>query len=88
MDSKELRYDAATERVRLNRTGLAFEGIAPEVWRHRVGSYAVLERWLRSRVDSPLSVQMIREFRWIAEAVRLSLAVERRIQTDPIEEGA
>jgi predicted helicase len=79
MDSKELRYDAATERVRLNRTGLAFEGIAPEVWAHRVGSYPVLERWLRARIDCPLSVQAIRGFRWIAEAMRLSLAVEGRI---------
>jgi predicted helicase len=88
IEASALRYDETTGRVRLNRNGLAFEGIAPEVWRHRVGSYTVLERWLQSRAECPLNVQMIRDFRWIAEAVRLSLAAERRIQTDPIDEGA
>jgi predicted helicase len=79
IEARSLRYEETTGRVRMNRDGLSFEGIAPEVWRHRVGSYAVLERWLRARAECPVSVQMIREFRWIAEAVRLSLAVEGRI---------
>jgi len=66
--------------VRLTRSGIGFEGVAPEVWRYQVGSYPILERWLRSRAGQLLTVQSIREFRWIAEAVRLSLNVQQRIQ--------
>ena len=75
IEAKTLRYDETRGEVSWNRNGLCFEGIAPEVWRHRVGSYPVLELG-SGPGESPLSVQTIREFRWIAEAVRLSLAVE------------
>jgi hypothetical protein len=75
-----LIYDEAAGRVRLNRQGLAFAGIAPDVWRYRIGSYQVLSRWLKARAGHSLSPSAIREFRWIAGAVRRSLAVQQRIQ--------
>jgi len=81
VDPRAMQYDENAGRLRLNRQGLAFEGIAPEVWHHQVGSYRVLDRWLRARAGQPLSVQAIREFRWIANAVRLSLAVRDGIKT-------
>lgn len=80
IDAKALLYHESTGTVRLTRSGLGFAGVAPEVWRHQVGSYPVLERWLRARAGHLLTVQAIRELRWIAEAVRLSLAVQRRLQ--------
>ncbi len=80
IDAKTLAYEESTGTVRLARSGHCFEGIAPEVWRHQVGSYPVLERWLGARAGQLLTVQAIREFRWIAEAVRLSLNVRQRIQ--------
>ena len=80
IDKAVLSYDETGGRVRLNRRGLHFEGISPEVWRWQVGSYRVLERWLRARAGHILSLCAVREFRWIAEAVRLSLAIQKRIQ--------
>ena len=82
IDTKALRYEESTGVVRLTRSGLGFEGVAPEVWRYRIGSYPVLERWLRARTGQLLTVQSIREFRWMAEAVRLSFIVQQRIQED------
>jgi Type ISP C-terminal specificity domain len=75
-----LAYDGSTGRVRLNRQDLAFEGIAPDVWGYQLGSYRVLERWLRARAGQPLNLYALREFRWIAEAVRLGLGIQQRIQ--------
>ena len=73
-------YEEPVSRVTVNRRGLAFMGITPEVWDYKVGSYRVLERWLRARTGRRLSLRTIREFRWIAEAVRMSLAVKEQIQ--------
>jgi predicted helicase len=80
IDAKALLYEESTRSVRLTRSGLGFEGVTPEVWRYQVGSYPVLERWLKARVGHLLTVQSIREFRWIAEAVRLSFVVQQRIE--------
>jgi hypothetical protein len=80
IDRTALIYDESAGRVRLNRGGLAFEGISPEVWRYQVGSYQVLIRWLKARAGQALSLPAIREFRWIAEAIRRSLDVQQRIQ--------
>lgn len=80
IDIKALCYEESTGVVRLTRSGIGFEGVAPEVWRYRIGSYPVLERWLRARTGQLLTVQSIREFRWMAEAVRLSFIVQQRIQ--------
>ncbi|MFL6264363.1 MAG: type ISP restriction/modification enzyme [Thermoanaerobaculia bacterium] len=81
IDKAALSYDETGGRVRLNRRGLHFEGISPEVWQWQVGSYRVLERWLRARAGHVLSLNAIREFRWIAEAVRLSVELQHRLQT-------
>jgi predicted helicase len=79
IDSKELAYDASAGRVKLDPSGVCFEGIVPEIWSYQIGSYRVLARWLRARAGQVLSLYAVREFRWIAEAIRLSLGVERRI---------
>ena len=80
IDAKALSYEQSACRVRLNPDGLCFEGVQPGVWHHQVGSYQVLDRWLRARAGRNLAVHEIREFRWIAEAIRLSLAVQDRIR--------
>jgi hypothetical protein len=72
---QSLAYEESTGRLRLDRGDFYFEGLAPEVWRYEVGSYQVLQRWLRSRAGQFLTLPAIREFRWIAEALRLSRQV-------------
>ena len=73
-------YEESAGRVRLNEQGLAFEGIEPDVWRHRIGSYRVLESWLRARAGRVLRASEARDFRRIAAALRLSLDVQIQIE--------
>ncbi len=73
-------YDEAEGRVRLNEAGLAFEGIEPEVWRHRVGSYPVLERWLRARAGRVLRSSEARDFRRTVAALRVSRDIQIQIE--------
>lgn len=69
-------YRGSDGRVSLNPEGLRLEGIEPEVWAYRVGAYNVLERWLWARAGRVLAWTEARDFRWIAEALRLTLKVE------------
>jgi len=66
-------------RVYLNEHGLCFEGIEPEVWEFRVGGYQVLPCWLQARSGLVLSYRQSRELRQIAEALRLTLLVQKEI---------
>lgn len=72
-------FDASAGRVILNGDGLCFEGIEPEVWRYRIGSYRVLEHWLKARAGRVLSYAEARDFRRIAAAIGLSLELQARI---------
>lgn len=73
-------YDESAQRVRLNGQGLAFEGIEADVWRHRIGSYRVLESWLRARTGRVLRASEARDFRRIAAALRVSLDLQIQIE--------
>jgi predicted helicase len=72
-------YRESEGRLYVNEDGLCFEGIEPEVWTFRVGGYPVLSNWLRARAGRVLSAHQCREFRWIAEALRLTLRVQSEI---------
>ncbi len=73
-------YDESAGRVRLNEQGLAFEGIEPDVWRQRIGSYRVLESWLGARAGRVLRAWEARDFRRIAAALRVSLEIQIQIE--------
>jgi hypothetical protein len=73
-------YDEATGRVVVNAAAFCFEGIEPQVWRHRIGGYQVLERWLAARAGRVLSLREIEDFRRAAAAVGLALEVEVEIE--------
>lgn len=72
-------FDPSEGRVILNKDGLCFGGIEPEVWRYRIGSYRVLEYWLKARAGRILSYADTRDFRRIAAAIGLSLELQARI---------
>jgi predicted helicase len=72
-------YRESESRLYVNEHGLCFEGIEPEVWAFRVGGYQVLSNWLQSRAGLVLSHHQNRELRQIAEALRLTLGVQKDI---------
>lgn len=66
-------------RLYVNEQGLCFEGIEPDVWAFRVGGYQVLSNWLQARAGRVLSYHQTRDLRQIAEALRLTLRVQKEI---------
>jgi predicted helicase len=69
-------YRESEGRVYLAEHGLSFEGLVPEVWRYRIGGHQVLKRWLQARRGRVLQRQDINQFRWAAQALDLTLALE------------
>jgi len=76
-------FDEKAGRVLLNGEGLCFRAIEPEVWRYRIGSYPVLERWLKARAGRVLSPTEARDFGRIAAALRQTLVLQSRIENHP-----
>jgi hypothetical protein len=72
-------YEEPGQRLPLAGGELRFEGIEPGVWRYRIGGYEVLPHWLRARAKRSLVWQEVGEFRMIAEALRLTLGLEKRL---------
>ncbi len=72
-------YRPDERRVYVNAEGLCFEGIEPAVWSYQLGGHQVLDRWLQGRAGRVLGLEEIRDFRRAAEALRLTLEVQRRI---------
>lgn len=76
LDSRPVYHEG---RVILNREGLSFAGIKPEVWAYRIGAYQVLPHWLRARKGRVLTWNESRGFRQTVEALRRTLTVEAQI---------
>lgn len=72
-------YRPEERRVYVNAEGLCFEGLEPAVWCYQIGGHQVLDRWLQSRAGRVLGLDEIRDFRHTAEALRLTLEAQRRI---------
>lgn len=76
LDSRPAYRDG---RVCLNRRGLSFAGIAPDVWQYRIGAYQVLPRWLCARRGRVLTRNESRGFRQMVEALRRTLTLQTQI---------
>jgi len=63
-----VRYDAAHERVYINKTQY-FGGIGQALYEFHVGGYQVLSKWLKDRKGRTLSYEDIRHYRQVAAAL-------------------
>ena len=70
------RYDEATRRVYINKDYF-FEGVSPEVWAYQIGSYQVLDKYLKDRkgrrMDDP------RHYIHIATALEKTIEIQAEI---------
>ena len=66
-----------------NKRGQYFEGIAPEVWKFRIGGYQPMDKWLKDRKGRELSFDDQDHYRRISaglqETIRLMEEVEQAI---------
>jgi hypothetical protein len=74
---------ASEGRVWINRTQY-FEGVAPELWEHRVGGYQVAEKWLKDRKGRALTYDDLTHYQRtlaaLARTVELMAAVDETIE--------
>ena len=72
------KFDEARRRVRINREQY-FEGVARELWEHRVGGYQVLQKWLADRRGRTLSVDETQQYQRIVRALQETRALMAEI---------
>ncbi len=73
-----LRYDAAEQRVYINRTQY-FGPVDEAVWTYRIGGYQVCEKWLKDRQERRLDLDDVRAYCRIVTAIGLTMDVQRAI---------
>ncbi|MEW6674807.1 MAG: type ISP restriction/modification enzyme [Nitrospirota bacterium] len=71
-------YDEANQRVFLNKKQY-FEGVSKEVWEYRIGSYQVMEKYLKDRKGRKLSLDEINHYIKVAKAIRLTVELQEKI---------
>jgi predicted helicase len=64
---------------RLLAGGVAFVGLAPDVWHYRIGGYQVLASFLRARAGTTLTHEESRDFRRTAAAIAATVELEGRL---------
>src|SRR6266542_1626208 len=77
------RFDKEASRVLIN-SGQFFDGVSPELWEYKIGSYGVCEKWLKARKGRTLSPDDIAHYQKIvgalAETIRLMKEIDEVIE--------
>ena len=74
----KISYDEKSQRVFINKEQY-FEGISKEVWGYRIGAYQVMEKYLKDRKGRKLSLDEINHYMKMAEAIRLTIELQEKI---------
>ncbi|MCY3718165.1 MAG: hypothetical protein OXG07_01240 [Anaerolineaceae bacterium] len=72
------KYDEARGRVHINKTQY-FEGVPPALWRHMVGGYQVLDKWLKDRKGRTLGIDDITHYQRVVRALGETQRLMREI---------
>ncbi|MBF0345547.1 MAG: N-6 DNA methylase [Nitrospirae bacterium] len=75
---RKLKYDDKEKHLYINETQY-FEGIKNDVWRYRIGSYQVCEKWLKDRKERPLSFEEIKTYCKIVTALQKTTEIQSEI---------
>jgi len=75
---ENVKYDEANKRVYINKTQY-FEGISKQVWEYRIGSYQVMQKYLKDRTKKPLSLDEVNHYMKVAKAIRLTIELQKKI---------
>ena len=75
---EKVSYDENTKRVYINKSQY-FEGISKEVWEYRIGTYQVMQKYLKDRKKRRLSLDEINHYMKVAKAIRLTIDLQEKI---------
>ena len=71
-------YQEKTGRVFINSEQY-YEGIPKEVWGYRIGSYQVLDKWLRDRKGRSLPTDDIEHYLKVITAIKHTINLQQQI---------
>jgi len=74
----KISYDPNSERVYINDKQY-FEGISRELWEYYIGSYQVLEKWLKDRRERVLPLDEINHYFKIVMAIKKTIEIQSEI---------
>jgi len=74
----KISYDQHSKRVYINDKQY-FEGISKELWEYHIGSYQVLEKWLKDRRERVLSLDEIDHYFKIVMAIKSTIEIQSEI---------
>jgi len=72
------RYNEKEKRVYINDDQY-FEGIGKEVWEYQIVGYQVLDKWLKDRKGSKLSLEDIKHYCQVVTALKRTTKVQKEI---------
>ncbi|OZH55882.1 N-6 DNA methylase, partial [Hydrocoleum sp. CS-953] len=87
---KEIRYDSTNEKIWINKN-CYFTGVSQKVWEFKIGSYQVLDKWLKDRkkANRELSNEEINHYQKIIVALRetrkIMTEIDKIIPSFPLE---
>jgi len=74
----KISYDEQSQRVFINKEQY-FESISKEVWNYLIGAYQAMEKYLKDRKGRKLSLDEINHYMKVAEAIRLTIELQEKI---------
>lgn len=78
---EKIRFDKKAMRLFINATQF-FEGIDSDLFEFKIGSYEILEKWLKDRPDRELSYEGIKAFKKIAFVLKETMKVQTQIDEE------
>jgi len=75
---EKVSYDEGSQRVFINKEQY-FEGISNKVWNYRIGSYQVMNKYLKDRKGRKLSLDEINHYMKVARAIQLTIEMQKKI---------
>ncbi|MCL0072354.1 N-6 DNA methylase [Thermodesulfovibrionales bacterium] len=72
------RYNEEEGRAYISKTQY-FEGIEKEVWTYQIGSYQVLDKWLKDRKGKTLSLSDIKHYCQITTTLKKTIEIQKEI---------
>jgi len=78
---ENVRFNEEEKKVYINKEQ-CFKGISKEVWEYRIGSYQVLEKYLKDRKDRVLSLDEIAHYMETTKAIKLTIELQNEIDAE------
>ncbi len=76
---EKAKYDPEGNRIYLNKEGQHFDNVPEETWNVQVGSYQVLNKWLKDRKGRVLSTEDIEHYRKVVAALHETRQIMQEI---------